>query len=252
MKKLQIKKAGKKFGDFWAVKDVQISILAGKITGFIGPNGAGKTTLFNLITGELKPDEGKIYYGDKNITGRQPWEIARMGIGKLYQNIRIFDNLKVIDNVIVALQDYKIETPFWAWSNFYSIRKVRERNEKKAMEWLEFVGLEEEREKLAGELSFGQQKLLSFARLMAGGFEFLLLDEPTAGVHPQMIQKIIEILKRLVKKKGITIAVIEHNMSVILKIADWVYFMNEGRIAFSGRTDHVLEEKEVRETYIGI
>lgn len=252
MRKLKLYKVGKRFGDLWAVKDITLGILPSKITGFVGPNGAGKTTLFHLITGALKPDTGKIFLEDEEITGLPPWIVAQKGIGKLFQDVRIFGSLTVLENVIVALQRKEVENPLWAWSHPFSLNNIRKKYEEQALYWLEFVGLEEERNKYAEELSFGQQKLLSFARLMAGGFDILLLDEPTAGIHPEMIKRIEGLLKRMVEEEKKTIAVIEHNLSVILNIADWVYFMNEGRIAFFGRPDHVLGAKEVKEVYIGI
>lgn len=252
MKGLKLYNVGKKFGDFWAVKDVTLGILPSKITGFFGPNGAGKTTLFHLVTGELKPDKGKILLEDEEITGLPSWKIAQKGVGKLFQDVRVFRSLTVLENVIIALQERESESPFWAWSHPFSINKIRRKYEEEALYWLELVGLVDEKNRYAEELSFGQQKLLSFARLMAGGFDVLFLDEPTAGVHPSMIKKIEELLRRMVEKERKTIAVIEHNLSVILDIADWVYFMNEGKIAFFGRPDHVLGAKEVRELYIGI
>lgn len=252
MKGLKLYKVGKRFGDFWAVRDVSAIVLPGKITAFVGPNGAGKTTLFHLITGDLRPDTGKVFYDGKEITGLSPWRIARLGIGKLFQDVRIFQNLKVIENVIVALQDERSEGIWYGWTQFYKLGEYRKNLEQEAMHWLEFVGLVEHSDKLARELSFGQQKLLSFARLMAKGFDFLLLDEPTAGVHPRMIRRIVNLLRDLVEEHRKTIAIIEHNMSVIEDLADWVHFMNEGTIAFSGRTDHVLGAVEVRKTYIGL
>ncbi len=251
MKKLILNNVSKRFGELWAVKNVTMRILPFKITGLIGPNGAGKTTLFHLITGELKPDEGKIFLNGEEITGLPSWKVAKKGIGKLFQDVRIFKRLTVIENVIVALQESKFENPLKTWLNPFSLNKIRKNYEEKAMFWLEFVGLERERNKFAEELSFGQQKLLSFARLMAKGFDILLLDEPTAGIHPEMIKKIEKLLKKIVEEQKKTIVIIEHNINVILNITDWVYFMNEGRIEFFGRTDHVLGAREVREIILG-
>ena len=252
MKGIRLEKVGKRFGDFWAVRNVSCNIREGRITGFVGPNGAGKTTLFHLITGELKPNTGHIYFYDKDITGKPPWWIARKGIGKLFQDVRIFKNLTVLENVIVSLLQPREESPIIAWKNIRSPQKLLKMKEDDALHWLEFVGLVEHRKRMASDLSFGQQKLLSIARLLAGGFKYLLLDEPTAGVHPKMIRKIEELLHRLVEEQGVTIAIIEHNMSVIMRIARWVYFMDEGRIALGGLADDVLGNKEVREIYIGL
>lgn len=252
MKRLTLQKVSKRFGDFWAVKDVTLRIMPSRITGFVGPNGAGKTTLFHLITGELKPTTGKILLENEDITGLPPWKISLKGIGKLFQDVRVFRGLTVLENIIIALQDNKVENPFWGIIHFPYIHKLRKEYEEKAMTYLEFVGLQDEKNKLAEELSFGQQKLLSIARLIAKDLDVLLLDEPTAGVHPTMIRKIEQLLRKLVDERKKTIAIIEHNMSVILSIADWVYFMNEGKIEFFGKADHILGAKEVKEAYIGI
>ena len=252
MKRLLLRNVGKEFSGFWAVRDVTAVVLPRRITAFVGPNGAGKTTLFHLITGELRPDTGNIYFGDEEITGFPPWKVARMGIGKQFQDVRIFENLTAIDNVVVSMIKPREETPLWALVNLSKHKNKIQEYREKALEHLRFVGLEDLKDHLAGELSFGQQKLLSFARLMAGNFDLLLMDEPTAGVAPKMIDKIISMLERLVEEKGKTIAIIEHNMSVVSRVADWVYFMHEGKIVFTGRTDHVLGHEEVRELYMGL
>ncbi len=251
-KGLKLQRIGKNFNGFWAVRDVTAGILPGRITAFVGPNGAGKTTLFHLITGELKPDEGKIHFNGKNITGYPPWKVARFGIGKQFQDVRVFENLTAIENVSLSLFRNGEDKALWAFRNFYRIGKKRREFEERGMEFLEFVGLEDKKTTLARELSFGQQKLLSFARLIAGDFDLLLLDEPTAGVSPMMIEKIVALLGRLKDERGKTIAIIEHNMSVVSKVADWVYFMHEGKVVFTGRTDHVLGHNEVRELYMGL
>lgn len=240
----------KKFGDFWALRNINCKIAFRKITGFVGPNGAGKTTLFHVITGDLRPDAGKVSYNGMDITAKPPWMIARMGIGKLFQDVRIFPNLTVLENVLVALLKPEDESPIKAL-NMLRMKKILKDKIDEASHWVEFVGLEEFRNVRAEDLSFGQQKLLSFARLMAGGFKILLLDEPTAGVHPRMIKEIEDLLHKMVEEKGITVAVIEHNMSVILNIAEIVYFMNEGRIEWVDVPENLLRNKEVKETYMG-
>ena len=252
MKSIIIDNVSKKFGDIHILRNVSMMFFPSKITGLVGPNGAGKTTLFHLITGGLKPDSGRILLDKEDITGHPQWKIARKGVGKLFQDVRIFPALRVIENVVVALQEEKTEHPLWGPLHPFKLKNLKKEYEEKAMKWLEFVGLENVRDKFAGELSFGQQKLLSFARLMAGGFDVLLLDEPTAGVHPEMIKKIENLLLKIKEEQGKTIVIIEHNLSVILDIADYVYFLSEGEVKFSGRPDHVLGEKTVMQEYMGI
>lgn len=252
MKQLNLYEIGKRFGELWAVREITLGVLPSRITGLVGPNGAGKTTLFHIITGDIKPNTGEVYFNSENITGLPPWKIARKGIGKLFQDLRVFSRLTALENVVVALQEREKEQAMWGIIHPFSIQKVKKKYEEEGMKWLEFVGLAEERKKLAQELSFGQQKLLSLARLMAGRFDILLLDEPTAGVHPKMIREIEELLRKMVEEGNKTVVIIEHNMSVILDIADWVYFILEGKIAFFGKPAHVLGAREVREAYLGL
>lgn len=250
--KILIDKVGKRFNDFWAVRGVRANIWEGKITAFIGPNGAGKTTLFQVLAGELKPDTGRVLLNATNIAGMATWKIARMGIGRQFQDVRIFGGLSVLENVVVALLSSREQSPVWSWKNMWRQSEILKKHKNKAEYWLEFVGLSDHCTCLAQELSFGQQKLLSIARLMAGGFEILLLDEPTAGLAHAMIVRIVSLLNDLVEKHGVTIALIEHNMTVVASLAYWIYFMNEGCVAFHGRSDHVLGNKDVREMYMGL
>ena len=250
--KLKLKKVSKSFGGFFVAKDITAQFLPQRITGLVGPNGAGKTTLFNLITGELTPDKGTIIYNDQNITKYPTYKIARMGIGRMFQDIRVFPKLTAIDNITVALQNPVEEGILYPFMKMRKSRLSRDTEKKKALELLEFVGLEKDANRLAEDLSYGQQKLLAIARLLAGESETLLLDEPTAGVATKMVKKILSLLRELVDSMGKTIILVEHNMRVIMDVTDWVYFMNEGRISFSGRPDHVLGAKEVRKTYLGV
>jgi len=262
MKSIKAKKLTKKFNEVVAVNAANFKILPGKVTGFLGPNGAGKTTLFHLITGDLKPDSGTISIYDEinkseiHLNKQKRYETAIAGVGKLYQDIKIFDNLSVIDNVVVGLYSEKEKNPFWIFSHLKSIKSIRKEYEQKAISALKFVGLYDELgdqifKKKAKELSYGQQKLLSFARIMEKDFDVLLLDEPTAGVNEFLVRRIEDFIKAMVKSQK-TVAVIEHNIKVLEKIADFIYFMEEGRIEFSGTADHILNNEEIRKRYIGI
>ena len=250
--KILIDRVGKRFNDFWAVSNVRANIWEGKITAFIGPNGAGKTTLFHVLAGELAPDAGRVLLNGTDITMSATWKIARMGIGRQFQDVRIFGGLSVFENVLVALLTPHEQSPVWSWKNMWRQSDILKRHKNKAEYWLEFIGLSDHHADLARELSFGQQKLLSIARLMAGGFDVFLLDEPTAGLSHAMVVRIVALLNNLVKQHGVTIALIEHNMTVVASLAYWIYFMNEGRVASQGRSDHVLGNKDVREMYMGL
>jgi branched-chain amino acid transport system ATP-binding protein len=262
MKSIKVKNLTKKFGDVTAVKEAHCKILPGKVTGFLGPNGAGKTTLFHLITGDLTPNSGTIVLFDEdngnniNLLHLKRHEMAAVGIGKLYQDIKIFDNLTVLDNIVVGLYNEKEKNPSWIFSHLKDLRSIKESYEKKAIEALDFVGLYHDLgkdiyKKKAKELSYGQQKLLSFARLIGKDFDVLLLDEPTASVNEFLVKKIEEFIKETVKAQK-TVAVIEHNVKVLEKIADFIYFMEDGKIEFFGKTDHILNNQEVRQRYIGL
>ena len=241
----------KSFEGLKVVDSISIEIREGRITGFIGPNGAGKTTIFNLISGLLRPDQGEIWFEDKRIDTLAPWQIARAGIGRLFQDIRIFRKLSVLENIALAVPAHSGEIPLNLFFKLKEVNKIEADNLRRAGYWLEFVGLKGEENSPAGSLSFGQQKLLAIARLLAGGHKFLLLDEPTAGVNPAMIKPLLDLIQRIAQE-GRTVLFIEHNMNVVLEIADWVYFLDEGRVTSFGRPQEVLGDPEVRKAYLGV
>ena len=249
---LILNNVGKRFGDFWVLRGVRACVPTGKITAFIGPNGAGKTTLLHLISGALRLDEGTIRFGGSDIGGLPCHRIARMGIGRQFQDVRVFGGLTVLENVVVGLVQHRTQDSWRAWFGTRHAREVLQDHESTAMRWIEHVGLQDKSLHLARELSFGQQKLLSLARLFACEFSFLLLDEPTAGVSPKMIEKITELIREAVSQRGLTVALVEHNMTVVAELAYWIHFLNEGRVAFSGERSHVLGNKSVRKMYMGL
>lgn len=239
------------FGAIRAVDGVDLSFDAGAITALIGPNGAGKTTLFHLITGALKPESGEILYRGRRIDGARLWETARLGIGRLLQDVRIFGRLTVLENVLVAFREQLGESPLAAVFARRRIDRDEAEHEREARRWLDLVALGNHASVLAGALSYGQQKLLAIARLLAAGADALLLDEPSAGVHPALMERLLVVIRRLASE-GKAVAVIEHNMDVVLDVADWVYFMEEGQIAAFGLTSEVLGDPSVRASYLGL
>ncbi len=248
---LELQNVTKRFGGLIAVDKVSLTFSRGKITGLIGPNGAGKTTIFNLISGFLKPDSGSVDLNGQRINGLLPWRIARLGVGRLFQDVRVFNKLTTLDNVLLSKKKQPGENPLVSLLRRKEAFKVEKENMEEAERWLEFVKLLEQRNTLAENLSHGQQKLLTIARLLNGGFDILLLDEPTAGVHPGMIEAVLRVVKRLTEESK-TVVITEHNMGVIMEISDWVYFLNEGKVASFGLPEDVLGDPEVRKTYIGI
>jgi len=251
MSELELMNISKAFGGIKAVDSLSVGFNPGKITGLIGPNGAGKTTVFNLISGFLRPDEGEITYKEKNIEGFKPWQIAQSGIGRLFQDVHIFDRMPAYENIMTAFNNQKGENPLNSVFTRWLVKKQEKRLREKANQLLEMVGLQDKAWELAENLSFGQQKLLSIARLLAAESDVLLLDEPTAGVNPQMFGVIKEVIRKIARE-GKIVAVIEHNMNVIMEIADFVYFMDNGQMVSFGKPNEVLGDPEVRKAYIGI
>lgn len=249
---LTLKNVGKYFGDFWVLRDICVSVPAKKITAFIGPNGAGKTTLLHLVAGSLAPDTGSILFGSQEIAGMPAHAVARMGIGRQFQDIRIFSGMTVLDNMLVGMSRPQERAPWRALLPKGKALPRIDSYKNEAMDWLGYVGLSDCSDRYAKELSFGQQKLLSLARLFARKSTVLLLDEPTAGLSPRMVDEVSDLIHRAVREKEITVALVEHNMSVVANLASWIHFFHEGRVAFSGESEHVLGNRSVREIYMGL
>jgi len=245
---LRLEDITKNFDGLKAIDNLSLKIEAGKISSIIGPNGAGKTTLFNLICGYLYPDKGRIFYKDRDITMLNPWKRSSMGIGRLFQDIRVFKKLTVFENLMVTSNNGS-ENPFKA---IFGRRNGKEKKKIEAvMNWLDFVGLADKKDSLAESLSWGQQKLLSLARLLCGDFDLLLIDEPVSGVNPEMVDVILEKIKDL-KGLGKTIIAVEHNMEAVEVISDYIYFMDSGKITASGLPEEILNNQEIMKTYVGI
>lgn len=244
---LRLENVNRSFDGLKAIDALNLSIESGKIFAIIGPNGAGKTTLFNLICGYLYPDAGKIIYNQKDITNTAPWVRSSLGIGRLFQDIRVFKKLTLFENLMVTFNDGS-ENPLKA------VFGRRDGKEKKKMgvatKWLDFVGLADIKNSLAGNLSWGQQKLLSIARLLCADFDLLLIDEPVSGVNPDMIELILRKIKEL-KGLGKTVIAVEHDMEAIKELADYIYFMEAGKILASGLPIEIFNNKKIMGAYEG-
>lgn len=257
---LVIERVSKSFGRVQAVVEVSLKIERGSVTALIGPNGAGKTTLFNLISGLLRPDEGSIRFqqsqeGGHELSGLKPWEVARLGVGRLFQDVHIFRRMTVLDNVLAGFRRGSGEDLL---RSVFARRRFKDelsREAGEARELLKFVGLADRDSSLGGELSHGQQKLLAVAMLLAADSELLLLDEPTAGLGADMIEKMRRLIKQLVGfGGGKTVVIIEHNLTVVNQIADWCGVMDRGELTYFGRggVNEVFDDPARRGAYIGL
>jgi ABC-type branched-subunit amino acid transport system ATPase component len=248
---LECRNLVKSFGGVRAVDDFSVSFEAAQVTALIGPNGAGKTTLFHLITGFLRPDAGEILYCGRRIDRLPPWQVARQGIGRLFQDVRVFGELSAQENLLLAFPRQLGENAAWSLLRRSEVLSRDQVNAEEARRLLDMAGLTAFASTPAEQLSYGQQKLLAFMRLLAAGTQVLLLDEPTAGIHPPMIPHVLDLIRKQASE-GKTVVVIEHNMTVVLEVADWVNFMDEGQLVAFGSAPDVLGDPEVRATYLGL
>jgi ABC-type branched-subunit amino acid transport system ATPase component len=249
METLRSDKLFKSFDGIHAVDGVTVDFPSSGITAIIGPNGAGKTTLLNLLTGFVRPDSGRCYFGHKDTTRVPPHRISRMGVARTFQDLRLITQVSVLDNVLVACPDQRGERLLPALLR-YRIAREETRNRQAAAELLRFVGLEAQANDLAGNLSYGQQKLLTLACSLTTQARILFLDEPVAGVAPQMVAHILDLLRKL-SSQGKVIIFIEHNIEAVRQIADHVIVMDDGKIVTQGPPAEVLEKREIMEAYLG-
>jgi len=238
------------FGGVQAVHHLSLSLAQGKISSLIGPNGAGKTTVFNLITGAFRPDEGEIRFKGETIQGTSPCHVVRKGIGRSFQELRLFHHMTVFDNVSLALQGQKNENPFRALVRGKKYAAEKKQAEEKTFGLLEFVNLAEKRNHLADDLSYGEQKLLSLARILATDAELLLLDEPTSGLDSKFIDHILSLARDLIRQ-GKTVLLVEHNMDLVMKISDWIFVLHQGLKIAEGPPDAIHKNEEVIRVYLG-
>ncbi len=247
---LELAGVSRSFGGIHAVSDCTLSLEAGKITGLIGPNGAGKTTLFNMITGLHPSQRGSIRFENRDITKLSAHQTPRIGIGRSFQNLRLFNGMTVLDNVLVACPKQMGERIWGAFFRFRRVKKEETANREKAEAYLRFVGLEDKAQELAEDLSFAEQKLLSFARLLATEAQLMLLDEPASGLDPVFMESLYPLIKELVRH-GKTVCIVEHNMDVIRAIVDEVVFMNQGQLLAQGSPEEIMNAPELAEIYFG-
>lgn len=248
---LEVKNLGISFGGLHAVDGFNISIKKGQLYGLIGPNGAGKTTCFNLLTGVYTPDEGSILLDGENITGKKTIEINRAGIARTFQNIRLFSEQSVLDNVKIGLHNQKKYPTIAGILRLPNYFKTEREMDEKAMELLEVFGLEKEADYLASNLPYGKQRKLEIARALATNPKLLLLDEPAAGMNPNETEELMKTIRFVRDHFGMTILLIEHDMKLVSGICEELTVLNFGKVLCQGETEKVLNNPEVIKAYIG-
>ncbi len=241
---LQVEGLTKSFDDFMAVNGANLAVGKGEIVAVIGPNGAGKTTLFNLITGALKRDRGRIVFKGEEISELPPYDICKKGISRSYQIVNIFPRLTVFENVQVGVLSYQRKN-----SNLF--RPAQSLAVKETRSILESMGLSGKETNIAGSLSHGDQKILEIAIALGNEPELLILDEPTAGMSPEETQATMDLVKRLGKQRGLTILFCEHDMDIVFSIAQSIMVMRHGQTILQGTPEEIRSNKEVQEAYLG-
>jgi len=241
---IEIKNVSKAYGGVVANRDVSMMVKAGTITGLIGPNGSGKTTMFNSIVGYHPIDSGSIQFEGKEISRLSVQEIARQGLLRTFQQTRIYGAMNCVQNMLISLPHRKMSI----WD---ALKTNTPEDYERADHLLDFVGLYDKRLLRSGDLSFGQQKLLEFAMALMNEPTCLLLDEPTAGINPTLINGLIDRLKRANSEFGITLFIIEHNMRVIMNMAETIYCLAHGELLAEGTPEDIQNNQRVIDAYLG-
>lgn len=248
---LEVSNLGISFGGLRAVNKFDISIKKGELYGLIGPNGAGKTTIFNLLTGVYKPDEGKVVLDGKNITAKNNIEVNRAGIARTFQNIRLFKDMSVLDNVKVGLHNQYSYSTLEGIFKLPRYFRVEKEMDEKALDILKVFALDGEADLLASNLPYGKQRKLEIARAVATNPKLLLLDEPAAGMNPNETIELMDTIRFVRDNFEVTILLIEHDMKLVSGICEKLTVLNFGEVLAQGKTSEVLNDKAVITAYLG-
>ena len=248
---LEVKNLTKNFGGLTAVGDVNIELGASELVGLIGPNGAGKTTLFNLLTGVYEPSEGTVSLDGEILNGMPTYKIAAAGLSRTFQNIRLFKDLSVLENVLIAMgtrKKSKLIASFLRLPDYY---KQEAEMKKEALELLAIFDLDVKHDSLAKNLPYGEQRRLEIVRALATQPKILFLDEPAAGMNPQETAELTALIKQIQQQFNITILLIEHDMSLVMNVTERIYVLEYGRLIAHGTPEEIKNNKRVIEAYLG-
>ncbi len=240
-----------RFGGLVAVKNVSFTIPEGKIVSLIGPNGAGKTTFFNVLTGLYRPASGTVLLGDRDITGQSPHKIASIGLGRTFQNIRLFGLMTAAENVMVAMHSHTTSNLLQVVARTKHQRREEKEAREFAQEMLDFVGVGKHADEYARNLSYGDQRRLEVARALALRPKVLLLDEPTAGMNPQESATFVDFVRRVRDEQRVSVLLIEHDMSVVMRVSERITVLDQGEKIAEGGPDDIRNNPRVVEAYLG-
>lgn len=248
---LEVKNLTKNFGGLTAVGDVNIELGTSELVGLIGPNGAGKTTLFNLLTGVYEPSEGTVSLDGKILNGMPTYKIAAAGLSRTFQNIRLFKDLSVLENVLIAMGTRKKSKLIESFLRLPGYYKQEAEMKKEALELLAIFDLDVKHDSLAKNLPYGEQRRLEIVRALATQPKILFLDEPAAGMNPQETAELTALIKQIQQQFNITILLIEHDMSLVMNVTERIYVLEYGRLIAHGTPDEIKHNKRVIEAYLG-
>ncbi|RYL93260.1 ABC transporter ATP-binding protein [Sporolactobacillus sp. THM19-2] len=248
---MEVKDLTKQFGGLTATDHISMNIEKNSITAVIGPNGAGKTTFFNMVTGVYKPTSGDILLDGKSIVGYKPHKVSHFGIARTFQNIRLFDDMTVLENVLVGMHQRLKAHWVGTLLQLPNIRKEEMLAKVKAYKLLEYVGLSDQLNENASNLAYGQQRRLEIARAIASKPKLLLLDEPAAGMNPKETKRLTQLIHDMSKRLDLTIILIEHDMKLVMEISDYIYVLDHGQLIAEGKPDDIRKNDRVIEAYLG-